>query len=264
MEHSWIDYLDRNKPKPAAQVPPPITEEQWLAKPDYQLIKHLMSERTKRLYAVACARLTPRPLRFDLLDEAADVVERAADELVTEREVADVCHRALRVVAVCKTQPSGWWSAQHFLAIAAERLTSPLGLEYARTVPGFLFESHGGKAYETYPPDDIRSQILQLHAAVLRDVLFNPFRDIHGERLLEPRPLRQPLQFFLPEWRTSTAVALARGMYESRDFEAMPILADALQDAGCGNEELLGHCRNPGQHARGCWVVDLVLDLEVY
>ncbi|MCE9562809.1 MAG: hypothetical protein K8U57_12250 [Planctomycetes bacterium] len=64
---------------------------------------------------------------------------------------------------------------------------------------------------------------------------------------------------FLPEWRTSTAVALARQMYESRDFDAMPILADALQDAGCEDADVLDHCRGQGPHVRGCWVVDLVL-----
>jgi hypothetical protein len=47
-------------------------------------------------------------------------------------------------------------------------------------------------------------------------------------------------------------------MYESRDFSAMPILADALQDAGCGAGEVLGHCREPHGHVRGCWVLDLV------
>jgi len=63
-----------------------------------------------------------------------------------------------------------------------------------------------------------------------------------------------------PEWRTSTALTLAQQMYESRDFSAMPILADALQDAGCECDEVLTHCRDPlGIHVRGCWVVDLVL-----
>jgi hypothetical protein len=71
----------------------------------------------------------------------------------------------------------------------------------------------------------------------------------------------RPVAFSL-EWRTSTAVALAGQMYESRDFGAMPILADALQDAGCDNEEVLNHCRGPGPHVRGCWVVDLVLGKE--
>jgi hypothetical protein len=51
-------------------------------------------------------------------------------------------------------------------------------------------------------------------------------------------------------------------MYDSRDFGAMPILADALQDAGCDNEDILDHCRGPGPHVCGCWVVDLVLGKE--
>src|SRR5262249_30332207 len=65
---------------------------------------------------------------------------------------------------------------------------------------------------------------------------------------------------FSPSWRTDTALTLARTMFEAREFSAMPILADALQDAGCDNEDILNHCRVPGPHACGCWVVDLVLD----
>jgi hypothetical protein len=65
---------------------------------------------------------------------------------------------------------------------------------------------------------------------------------------------------FSPEWRTDTAITLACQMYESREFSAMPILADALQDAGCNDDDILAHCRDPKQvHVRGCWVVDLVL-----
>jgi hypothetical protein len=63
-----------------------------------------------------------------------------------------------------------------------------------------------------------------------------------------------------PAWRTDTVVSLARRMSESLDFTALPILADALQDAGCDNEIVLYHCRNPkATHIHGCWVVDLVL-----
>jgi hypothetical protein len=68
---------------------------------------------------------------------------------------------------------------------------------------------------------------------------------------------------FSPDWRTDTAVSLARTMYEARDFSAMPILADALQDAGCDCDDILDHCRDPKQvHVRGCWVLDLVLDYK--
>jgi hypothetical protein len=72
--------------------------------------------------------------------------------------------------------------------------------------------------------------------------------------------LARPDVTFDPSWRTNTAVTLARHVYEAREFSAMPILADALQDAGCENADILGHCRDPnGVHVRGCWVVDLVL-----
>lgn len=60
-------------------------------------------------------------------------------------------------------------------------------------------------------------------------------------------------------WRTTTVVALATSLYDSCDFSAMPLLADALQDASCENEQMLAHCRGSGPHVRGCWVVDLLL-----
>jgi hypothetical protein len=71
-----------------------------------------------------------------------------------------------------------------------------------------------------------------------------------------------PVVVFSPEWRTDTAVSLAQQMYDARDFTAMPILADALQDAGCDNDDILNHCRRPGVHVRGSWLVDLVLGKE--
>ncbi len=81
-------------------------------------------------------------------------------------------------------------------------------------------------------------------AALIRDIFGNPFRAVT----------------FSDSWRTDTALSLAKQMYESRDFSAMPILADALQDAGCDNEGILNHCRDTSAtHVRGCWVVDLVL-----
>jgi hypothetical protein len=84
------------------------------------------------------------------------------------------------------------------------------------------------------------------------------FRDV----LAEVYGPRDGVVTLSPSWRTDTAVSLARTMYEERDFSAMPILADALQDAGCNNDAILDHCRDSKQvHVRGCWVVDLVLGL---
>jgi hypothetical protein len=63
-----------------------------------------------------------------------------------------------------------------------------------------------------------------------------------------------------PAWRTSDVMALAAGIYEERAFERMPILADALQDAGCDSDDILNHLRDPNAtHVRGCWALDLVL-----
>jgi hypothetical protein len=54
-------------------------------------------------------------------------------------------------------------------------------------------------------------------------------------------------------------MSLAQGVYDERAFDRLPVLADALEDAGCLAGEILGHCRQPGQHVRGCWVVDILL-----
>ena len=96
--------------------------------------------------------------------------------------------------------------------------------------------------------------------------LHSPRSKAHGR---EPQPFADLIRDifdglylpnpFDPSWRTEAAVALARGMYESRDFAPMPVLADALDDAGCADADILAHCRGPGPHVRGCWVVDLVL-----
>jgi hypothetical protein len=80
----------------------------------------------------------------------------------------------------------------------------------------------------------------------IRDIFGNPFRPV----ALDPR------------WLTSTVLDLARTIYEERVFERLSILADALMDAGCDTGEIINHCRGPGPHVRGCWVVDLLLGKE--
>jgi hypothetical protein len=60
-------------------------------------------------------------------------------------------------------------------------------------------------------------------------------------------------------WRDSTITKLAQTIYDDRRFDILPILADALQEAGCTSEEIIQHCHSPGPHVRGCWVVDLLL-----
>jgi hypothetical protein len=80
-------------------------------------------------------------------------------------------------------------------------------------------------------------------AALLRDLFGNPFRPVAVD----------------PFWLTPSVVAVAQTIYEERQFEDMPILADALEEAGCHHPDILGHCRESGEHVRGCWLVDLLL-----
>jgi hypothetical protein len=81
---------------------------------------------------------------------------------------------------------------------------------------------------------------------LFREIFGNPFRPVAAD----------------PAWLTSAVVSLARAIYNDRAFDHMPILADALQDAGCDNPDILDHCRGPGSHVRGCWVVDAVLNQQ--
>jgi len=83
-------------------------------------------------------------------------------------------------------------------------------------------------------------------AALVREVFGNPYR------LAPPEPAWL-------DWNGGTVVILARGIYEDRAFDRMPILADALEEAGCTNTDILEHCRGAHEHVRGCWVLDLLL-----
>jgi hypothetical protein len=113
----------------------------------------------------------------------------------------------------------------------------PLLANYASDATNWTIRNKRG--FITTDPD----RAAESQVAFLRDIFGNPFRPITVD----------------PAWLTSTVLALAQGIYDDRAFDRMPILADALQDAGCDNDDILTHCRGTGPHVRGCWVVDLVL-----
>jgi hypothetical protein len=107
-----------------------------------------------------------------------------------------------------------------------------------------------GAAVGAETPDPIRSQETQAEwarqASLLRDVMGNPFRSVS-------------INTCWLTWNDRTIPKIAAGIYADRAFDSLPILADALEDAGCDNADLLAHCRGPGPHVRGCWAVDLIL-----
>jgi hypothetical protein len=84
---------------------------------------------------------------------------------------------------------------------------------------------------------------------LLREIFGNPFR----WTIIDPIWLSR---------NDRAVVQLAEGIYQQRAFDRLPILADALEDAGCGDPDMMAHCREPGEHVRGCWLVDLLLGKE--
>ena len=142
----------------------------------------------------------------------------------------------------------------------------PLVWDYLRHPDGMVRGNAGGVLLECCPDTRIWADAAAvLEAEPTGDNLAGAFIRYAVHRLrkaVEAEVAPNPSVTFSPEWRTSTAVALAQRMYDSREFSAMPILADALQDAGCDSADVLEHCRGPGPHVRGCWVVDLVLGKE--
>jgi hypothetical protein len=82
--------------------------------------------------------------------------------------------------------------------------------------------------------------------SVMRDIAGNPFWPVG----LESR------------WQTSNVLDLVRTIYDEKAFDRLPILADALMDAGCDSDAILEHCRSTGPHVRGCYVVDLLVGRE--
>jgi hypothetical protein len=245
-----------------------MTEAQWLAcvHPD-RMLASLFSRRGKeaatderfRRFGIACCHRLDEVLEFgdtyalDCLEIYATSRLREAllkarrfhhdagydaSRAMTQAYRADPATRfraearslATSAVWSCtKSKPTQAAMAYREAAIAMAHLNAAKGPQpVARTSRGWL-------------PADAAEHAVQ--AALLRDIFGNPFRPVK----------------FTREWRTDTAVSLARQMYESRDFGAMPILADALQDAGCDSDDILNHCRDPhAVHVRGCWVVDLV------
>jgi hypothetical protein len=207
-----------------------VTEAQWLAATDpYRLTRHQAgrTERKRRLLSCALARGVLDLLPHGEAAAAVEAAERFADGRATEEELRAAAGVVGRLAA----------GRPHAGTLAAAALAAALSKPGVGTVHG-LEPSAAARRGGWNGPVAARWQ-----CDLAREIFGNPFRPVTTD----------------PSWLTSTVVTLARQMYESRDFSPMPILADALQDAGCDHADILNHCRGGGVHVRGCWVVDLLL-----
>jgi hypothetical protein len=198
-----------------------------------------LSDRKVRLFGCACVRGVWQVLSDDCLRSAVLTCERFADGLATADDL-----RAAHELANRAYQGSGDIIADHS-AIAIQALCEPkpwfpMGTGSSAGIAAVAAEAWSD---EQTPWDVAWDRAAREHCGLLRDIFGNPFRPV----AIDPR------------WRTADTVALARGIYDDRAFDRLPLLADALMDAGCADEQVLGHCRSEGPHVRGCWVVDLML-----
>jgi hypothetical protein len=233
-----------------------LSQAKWLSSSDpywiYWPIKERVSERKAALYVVACALATPLADLPAILKRAIAVIEATAEGGGQDR-ILSLERAASRAIDLA-VDKAGMDSAPHFLALAALRMaTRPLA-RLANHVPYFL-----ALAVQQLQGQEAASRLRRRYADLLRDVIGNPFKKIVTKPARRGRPYRRQV-FFNAAWRTPAVVGLANAIYDEQSFGLLPILADALEDAGCDQPDLLEHCRSGGVHARGCWVLDLVLD----
>jgi hypothetical protein len=222
-----------------------MTEAEWLACADpkkmLNFLRDKRGDRKFRLFACACCRHIWHLLRDERSRKAVDVAERFAEGTATEEELTQAENGANDV-----------WNGLAYAegdVTAAETDASDAACGaacYARGAIGAAGSASHSAAY-ALSYDGHRPAEQERQCRLLHDIFGNPFR---------PSP---PLSIAVLAWNDGTVSHIAEGIYEERAFDRLPILADALLDAGCDNEELLAHCRSDGPHVRGCWAVDLIL-----
>lgn len=242
-----------------------MTEAEWLTTAERaEMVAFLgprLSARKRRLFACACCRRQWHWAEGTPAAKAVEVAEAFADGRASEKKLDAarkqasaeaqrtyaefrhtrgaepyIAHMHASACAVAATARPAAGAATDFANVAANLAAQTFAYE-STGVP----DSTGGDW-----GDHFRAEAAE-QAALLRDVAGNPF--------CTPA--------FNLDWLTGDVVLVATGIYDDRAFGQLPILADALQDAGCNRDDLLNHLRDPNTpHARGCWALDLILGYE--
>jgi hypothetical protein len=204
-----------------------------------EFLREKASERKLRLFACACCR---RIWRFfpgeSRARNAVSVSERFADGLATKTELR---------IARKQAWGSEWGTALGNAYEAAVETARKVADEVCSLVgDGGRDPFLGGCSTDIAAAIRLSSEQSAEQSVLFRDIFGNPFR---------PLPTIAPS---ILTWNDATIPNLAQQIYDERRFEEMPILGDALMDAGCHDEEILTHCQSREPHAKGCWVVDLL------
>lgn len=205
-----------------------------------------VSDRKLRLFAVACCRRFWSIMEVDAISrDAVETVERFVDGRATVKE----CRLARASVGVRFGPGTGKVvCAARRLAKAALEPNAVRAASDASSQAAFLTGSIARESEMRYAEASAAERCAianerQQQAALLRYIVGNPFDPVTVH----------------PSWLTSDVMLLARGIYDEKAFDRMPILADALEDAVCTNNDMLISLRHGTDHARGCWILDAIL-----
>jgi hypothetical protein len=226
-----------------------MTEAEWLEGTDpHEMLPFLRgkaSERKLRLFAVACCRLVweriPPTAR-----EAAELAERYADGNGVGSDMLSLQQQLLQEEAqIPEELGNGWGTAYHSLRFPAMEAADAAFRTAAISRWVYLPDDAPpeSQAEQRVINHKMRADERFLQAEILLDIFSNPCRPAVVDA----------------SWLAPVVVAFAHSIYNTNTFHHLPILADALEEAGCTDAAILGHCRGAGPHVRGCWVVDLLL-----
>lgn len=218
-----------------------LTEDDWLTtiQPyDLTHYKACRSERKRRLLSCAFARCVLFLIPDARYQKAVEMAERYADGATTEEDMRSTRRVMTKAWNERQFGEAGNHAATAVLATLNNAAVGTVhGWEAAAAAQGSLTRPAWDRGYE---------EGKHIACVLARDVFGNPFRPV----TISPAILA---------WNDGTVQKIAQAIYDERVFDRMPILADALEESGCNNAGILNHCRQPGEHVRGCWVVDAIL-----
>jgi hypothetical protein len=238
-----------------------VDEATWLAceHPEVMLdfLPGRASQRKLRLFACACARRVWNLLTNDQSRKAVEAAERRAEGRITEGTLGRWAWRAAHV-RDSLDHGQGWTPellAAHAVVCAADRESSGGHLRTHQAVARAVATAADSRRDSAAWTRAVLAEYGAL-GQLLRDLVGNPFRPVSLDRTWL-------------SWNGTTVSRLARTAYDNRDLPSghldparLAVLADALEEAGCADADLLGHLRSPGPHVRGCFAVDALLGRE--
>jgi hypothetical protein len=226
-----------------------MDENEWFESDDpkgmYAAVWNRIDQRKQRLFACACVRSVWHNLRDERLRAIVELSEEVADGRASlerlERATGPLTRSVLDFSSVLTDPSVAAMAAAYQLGRGASFINQAIALTLLSAAPCVPTGTPTGPT----PPDpEAQKAHARLLAHLFRDTVGNPFR-----------PVALHLDWLA--WDGGTVRRLAETMYEERRYQDLPVLADALEEAGCDEPEVLAHLRGGGIHARGCWALDL-------